>query len=339
MSASSVFCASAFFSLLVACNGKPAPGSASTSGSASAVSVSGSASASPSASGSASASASASESASDSGAGVDPYLTASPVSAKSIGHTSYVLKLTLSGGAKAAYKPRSRLPLGDRRYRAEIAAYRLALALGIDNVPRAIPRSFDAASPALRSAEDFATRALVDPDGRIRGALMPWIEQYRVLPLEEASWRSRWESWLTEAAAPIPDGDKPMAAAISTMIVFDYVTANWDRWSGANVAQDGATGKLLYVDNDGAFYESPPADALARQLALLQRVRRFSKSFVDALRALDRGKMLEAFAQEAPGVPLLPDKVVDAADARRQTALRAIDARVGDAGAAATLFF
>jgi hypothetical protein len=270
---------------------------------------------------------------------VDPYLTASPVSAKSIGHTSYVLKLTLSGGAKAAFKPRSRLPLGDRRYRGEIAAYRLALALGIDNVPRAVPRSFDAASPALRSVEDFATRVLVDPDGRIRGALIPWIEQYRVLPLEEAGWRARWESWLMDPAAPIPDGDRPLAAAISTMIAFDYVTANWDRWSGANVAQDGATGKLLYVDNDGAFYESPPVDALARQLALLQRVRRYSRSFVDALRALDRRKMLEAFAQEAPGVPLLPDKVVDAADARRQTVLRVIDARVGDAGAAATLVF
>ena len=41
------------------------------------------------------------------------------------------------------------------------------------------------------------------------------------------------------------------------MIVFDYLTANWDRWSGGNVAEDSANGKLLFVDNDGAFYDPP----------------------------------------------------------------------------------
>src|SRR6202035_5865695 len=44
-------------------------------------------------------------------AGSDPYLTARPVRAKSVGHTSYVLKLTLQGGAIAAFKPRYRRQL------------------------------------------------------------------------------------------------------------------------------------------------------------------------------------------------------------------------------------
>src|ERR1700685_4787763 len=39
----------------------------------------------------------------------DPYVQSLPISAKSIGHTSYVLKLGLEGGAVAAYKPRSLL--------------------------------------------------------------------------------------------------------------------------------------------------------------------------------------------------------------------------------------
>jgi hypothetical protein len=269
----------------------------------------------------------------------DPYSTQQPVSAKSIGHTSYVLKLTLVGGARAAFKPRSRLPLGDRRYRGEIAAYRLAVALGLDNVPRAIPRFFEASNPALQKAEDFSAKALVDPDGRIRGALIPWIDQYRVVPLEQASSRAQWEPLLTAPGVAVPAEQRARASAISTMIAFDYITANWDRWSGANVAEDGATGKLLYVDNDGAFYESPPGDALARQLALLRRVRRFSRPFVLALRALDRGRMQAAFGDESPGVPLLPEKVVADADARRETVLRTIDARIADAGDDATLFF
>ncbi len=317
------FCASAFSSLLLACHPAGRVPSGSDSGSASAPVW-------ESASGSGSVPTPASASS-------DPYLTASPVAAKSIGHTSYVLKVTLAGGAKAAFKPRSRLPLGPRRYQGQIAAYPLAVALRRDNVPRALPRSFVAST--LRGGEGFASKALVDADGRIRGALIPWIDQYRVLPLEQASWRAKWEPWLTDPKPTVPDEDQALAAAISTMIAFDYVTANWDRWSGANVAQDGATGELLYVDNDGAFYEAPPADALARQLALLRRVKRFSRRFVRVLRALDRAAIGNAFGEESPGVALLPGAVVDAVDARRQTVLRTIDARVAGNGDAATLAF
>ena len=160
-----------------------------------------------------------------------------------------------------------------------------------------------------------------------------------MLPLEEGSSRARWEPWLTDANVTVPDEYRALAAGISTMIVFDYVTANWDRWSGANVAEDGATGKLLYVDNDGAFYEAPPADALARQLGLLRRVRRFSRRFVEALRAMTGQSMRDAIGEESPGVPLLDDRVLAAADARRGTALKTIDARLGDAGEGATLVF
>jgi hypothetical protein len=267
----------------------------------------------------------------------DALLAGEPVKAKSIGHTSYVLKLTLSNGAKAVFKARSRLPLGDRRYLGEIAAYRLAVALGLDNVPRAVPRAYEAA--LLRSADDFVQKALVDTDGRVRGALMPWIEQYRVLPLEEDAWRAKWEPWLTDPRATIPGDRRTLAREISTLVAFDYVTANWDRWSGANVAQDGATGELLYVDNDGAFYESPPPQALARQLALLRRVVRFSSTFVTALRALDAPKLRHVLGDESPGVPLLPDAVVRAADARRRTVLDVVDARVAEAGERATFAF
>ena len=194
----------------------------------------------------------------------DPRLAVDePVAAKSIGHTSYVLKVTLRGGATGVYKPRSRRTLGDRRYRGEIAAYRLAAALGLDNVPRAVPRAFDAA--ALREAcsatgagEQFDREALVDADGTIRGAFVDWIAEYRVLPLEEETWRAKWEPWLMDPAARVPKADRLLASAISTMLAFDYLTANWDRWSGGNVARAGATGAVLYVDNDGAFYERPP---------------------------------------------------------------------------------
>jgi len=268
----------------------------------------------------------------------DPYLTGHAVRAKSVGHTSYALKLTLDDGSVALFKPRSKLPLGDRRYRGEIAAYRLAVALGLDNVRRALPRTFDASE--LRAvAEGFDDKGLVDPDGRVRGALMPWLETYRVLPLEQPAWRARWEPWVLDPLGPVPQDERVRAAAISTMLAFDYLTANWDRWSGGNVAEDGATGKVLFVDNDGAFYDPPEAAALARQLAVVRRIARFSRRFVAALRALDGPRLSSAIGDEAPGTPLLPRRVLDGVDARRRIVLGVVDGRIGDAGDAATLAF
>jgi Golgi casein kinase, C-terminal, Fam20 len=253
-----------------------------------------------------------------------------------------VLKLRLDNGLAAVFKPRSRLPLGDRRYKGEIAAYRLARALGLGNVPPAMPRSFGAAQlrramGTPEAAEEFDAKVRADSDGNVRGALMPWIEHYQELPLEQGPWRAKWEKWLTETDTEIAPDDRAMAGAISTMIVFDYITANWDRWSGNNVARDGATGTVLFVDNDGAFYETPPQQSLARQLALLRRVQRFSRGFVSALRALDASTLSDAVGQDLRGEPLLPAKVLDAADARRKTVLEAIDAQIQRAGDSPTL--
>jgi hypothetical protein len=263
----------------------------------------------------------------------DPYLTAAPLSGKSLGHTSVVFKLKLEGGGLAVYKLRTKR--GPTRYKAEIAAYRLGVALGIPNVPRAFPRSFDAAKlRAVLGGEAgalFNREAIVGADGTVPGAMMPWIDQLEFLPLESEPWASRWKGWV--GSGDVPDDQRALAAQISTMLVFDFVTANWDRWSGGNVGFERASSTVLFVDNDGAFYDPPPPGPLAAQLARIRAAERFSKSFVKSLRTLDRAALGAAIGDETPGVPLLTPKVVDATDDRRKAALTVIDQK-GDAALA-----
>lgn len=289
----------------------------------------------------ASSSASASPSASAPGCAM-PSVYDSPIAVKPIGHTSLVLKLRFGDDRAASFKPRSRFPLGATRYKAEIAAYRLARALGLSNVPVAMPQTYPVA--VLRdllnkaSAGARADDLFPDGDGIVRGALMPWIK-YDVWPLEREPLKSRYDGWLTSRAAEIPDAEKSRARQVSTLVVFDYLTANWDRWSGGNVALDATTDTVLFVDNDGAFYEAPDATNLADQLAHVRRMTRFSKSFVKELRAMTLQKLEAAIGDEMPGLPLLSKKVLEMTDERRMRALKAIDAKIAEAGEADVLVF
>src|SRR5260370_35399004 len=111
-----------------------------------------------------------------------------------------------------------------------------------------MPRTFVAsivhqAFATPKGGAEFEQKVLVDKDGRVSGALMPWIAEYRSLALEEPSWRAKWNVGLMDRKARIAAPDLALASAISTMLVFDYVTANWDRWSGGELARaHGASG-------------------------------------------------------------------------------------------------
>lgn len=269
-----------------------------------------------------------------------PYAAAVPRTSKSIGHTSVVFRIDFesdAGPLRAAYKPESRR--GHKRYRAEVAAYRLAKALGIANVPPAAIRMFRRDALRASTANDVELDApgmphalalfdaeVIDRSGRVYGALMPWIPKLEFIPLESPTEKARWKTELT-AAGELPEDRKALVAQISTLVVFDTVTGNWDRWSGANVAIDKPSGRLLYVDNDAAFF-NPIPPIFASQLALLRGVDRFSRALVSRLRAFDALSMADALGEEEPGVPLLSAHGVAAADQRRKDILAIIDAKI-----------
>ena len=261
-----------------------------------------------------------------------PFLTGVPTSAKSIGHTSIVLKVELSTGQKAAFKPASRR--GPLRYKGEVAARRLALALGLSNVPPVFFRTFEASTlAAAKGAEEMIVK-----DGVVKGALIPWIPDLTFIALEQAPLSGEWKQWLRKGST-IPDDKRELAAQISTLVAFDYVTGNWDRWSGGNVGIDKATGSLLYIDNDGAFFEVAPQDGLQRNKKLLAGIDRFSRSFITRMRILDEAELTRVLGDEAPAVPLLSAKALAGVVQRRKELLEVVDAKLKAAGDETTFSF
>ena len=273
-----------------------------------------------------------------------PFLTAVPRAGKSIGHTSVVFRLdfdTLSHvGLRAAYKPESKR--GHKRYRGEVAAYRLAVALHLPNVPEATVRIFD--KTALRASVMGDARSLalfedevVDQGGRVHGALMPWIDKLEFIALESPAEAARWKKEL-QAGAELPEDRRMLDAQISTLIVFDALTGNWDRWSGGQIGIDHVINMLLFVDNDAAFFEPIPP-AFAAQMTLLRGTGRFSRSLVSRLRSIDALVIADALGDEEPGTPLLSARAVADVDRRRKEILAIIDDKIAALGETAVLFF
>ncbi len=267
--------------------------------------------------------------------------TSVPKAGKSIGHTSVVFKVELSSGKKAAWKPNAKKVKG--RYKGEIAAYRLATELGLGNVPPACFRSIDAATAAAALAKNaeaakvFADEVVVDA-GKIHGVLIPWIDGLTFWPLEKEPLRSEARTWLA-SGAELPKAKLALAAQASALVVFDFLTGNWDRYSGENVGLDPSGELVLYIDNDAGFMEQPPADRVARNKARLDATDRFSRRLVERLRALDEERLAKAFGEELDGKPLLSPKVVSLVAARARELLGVVDAKIGARGEAATLYF
>ena len=261
-------------------------------------------------------------------------------SGKSIGHTSVVFKLEFANRKKAVFKPHSKK--GPNRYKGEIAAYRLARFLNLGHVVAACPILFPKTKvdTALAGHPDaaalFSEQAIVENDA-VRGALIDWVENLGFVEFEKEPLASKWKTWLKKGASI--EGSESMARETSQLVVFDYVTGNWDRWSGGNVGQDKDKGELLFIDNDGAFFENPPKDALARNKRLLEGMDRFPAPLIERLRTVDETNLREAFGKDGDGKPLLSAKVISAVAARAKEVLEHVDKKVAANGEAETLYF
>ena len=207
-----------------------------------------------------------------------------PLSARSVGTSSIVFRLDLEGPIDAAFRPESRLH--PRGHLAEIAAFRLARSLGLDNVAPVVPRSLPLAELGrlVRAADPIAWEEvesdLVPRGGQLSGAVIYWIPTLRELGFDTPSGVERFTSWLAQDTEQPPDA--ALAAEISDMLAFDYLIGNVDRFSGANLQGDADARQLFLRDHNLAFREPFRALQHRRVVARLKRAQRFSRRFVAA---------------------------------------------------------
>lgn len=262
------------------------------------------------------------------------------------GGSSISLRIDFEGGARAAFKPDQTLL--QTIPRKEVAAYRLSRLLGIESVAPAIPRSFrekdliDALDPGSRDVVPRFLAQLRGDDGEVAGALMWWIPEIKDavigrFPIDTVDGMVLWKRYL-QAGAEIPSEHEALLPQISTMVGFDFLISNSDRWSGSNT-KGSPDGKLLYyMDNTLSFGPNPQGNG--KTAAYLGRVEKFSRSFIQAVRALDEESLREVVLGETePYERLLTDSEIAGVMFRRERLLGYVEDLVANHGAERILVF
>ena len=237
---------------------------------------------------------------------------------QNVGSTSVNLHLRLAGGIDAAWKPRT--TTHGETYRAEIAAYRLNRLLGLNRVPPAVSRIIPRSQ--LRLAP--TSPVLFERDNTARGAAIYWVPVLRDSLIDRPREIDRWSAWLRQGRT-IPEDQRGRAEEISSLLVFDFLTGNWDRWSGSNVPMD-ADGHLIYRDNNGGFEEPFVEGLMQRGMSRLRRAQRFSRGVIARARALTEASVRAEMALDPDRAhPPLTDAQIRSLLRRRDALIQYVD--------------
>ncbi|HEX7701765.1 MAG TPA: hypothetical protein VF403_13600 [Kofleriaceae bacterium] len=278
-------------------------------------------------------------------------LAATPVTGLKLNHggTSLSLRVDFQSGARAAFKPQQTHPQSDPRR--EIAAYRIDRMLGIGHVPPAKSATFavaDLIAAAAPDARDYTEQRLADEaiahGGKISGEVSWWIPEIRDATIKSPSGEFRVDEpngmaqWvpLLQAGTPVPDELEGLIEQLSTVIVFDVLIDNADRWTGNNTKCSVDHRLLYFMDNTLAFSNFTLGHE--SNLLPLHRISKFSKKLVKRLRTLTYTSVQKAIeSADDPLGPLLEPAEIRALLARRDHLMRYIDGLSAELGENAVL--
>ena len=257
------------------------------------------------------------------------------------GGSSLSFRVEFSDGSRAAWKPaQTNMQTIPRK---EIAAYRLNRLLGLNAVPPAAPRAFtrdelfDHLHPdSLPSVPRIKAETVFGANGVTMGAASYWIPVIKDAGFDTPDGQKVSQAWLTQGQ-PIPPDQVGMAAQLSTLFVFDFLTSNPDRYSGGNMKMSEDGKKLYFMDNTMAFFVG---EGHPRPRDVFLRTQRFSRALYEALPQITVSTLTRALGQEE-GTPIeiLTPPEIAAVVARREVAKRHIDALIREFGAAKVLCF
>ncbi|MAQ19169.1 MAG: hypothetical protein CMN30_30765 [Sandaracinus sp.] len=277
---------------------------------------------------------------------------ARPTQFKPVGTSSVVFRVQTLGEHMFAFKPPSAVRA--RAASAEVAAYRLGRLLGYDNVLPAAIRDINRRSIRARLHPRYADeQTWLDLEEAVRwngleatGAAIYWVPDMRDIGLDSPEQRREWAGWIGRGGEA-PEGQRQLARDLSDLILFDYLIANWDRYSGGNLRVIGSEDapRVVIRDNDAAF-AAPLPDAIETRLRTeLEKVERFSRSTIDRLQRLDRETLRAAMRNErvtdetADTAYFLSDAQMTGVLERAATALSYVAALIDLAGEDAVLDF
>lgn len=252
------------------------------------------------------------------------------------GGRSVAFKVTFADGSRALFKPEQSFAA---HWFAEVCSFHLDRALALGRVPAAVGRRLH--WKALRHAAEqskHVDEVRVAGDGTVKGAMIWWLSG-ELVPLSPPA---GWEGWLRVEPAPVspfqrrsdyqkalerrgespgasiqpPASDPDRAAELSDTVLFDYLTANHDRWGGdfTNVRTLGRNGPLVLIDNANGFPPRSTRDAHIE--AQLDFVQRFRQRTVDAIVNLNIEQFRAALDQDELA-PLLTQTQLDSFEKRR----------------------
>jgi hypothetical protein len=255
------------------------------------------------------------------------------------GGSSISFCVDFTDGSRAAFKPNQTNP--QTVPRKEAAAYRLSRVLGLNLVAPVIMRTLsrDEILGKLAASSKWArhrieTETQFDERGETMGSLAYWIPAVADLRLDTTEGIYRWSAWLQQGFE-VPADKAGLAAQLSTLLIFDLLQNNSDRFSGGNLlgSPDGRT--LYYMDN--AFGFQADLDGNLRCWHYLRRAQKFSRGLVRSLEQLSRESLQGVLGSDAG--PLLTEEEITAVLARRDRALAYIRGLCDEHGVERVLIF